>query len=52
MAILSLGIEDQEVTVAEAQAQAAEAMDKVMAALKAKVSPRRTFRLRISTFRR
>ena len=33
VAILRLGIEAQEVTVAEAQAQASEAMDKVMAAL-------------------
>jgi uncharacterized protein YggE len=34
LATLSLGIEAQEATVAEAQAQASEAMDKVMAALK------------------
>jgi len=34
VAILRLGIEAQEANVAEAQAQAAEAMDKVMAALK------------------
>jgi len=34
VAVLSLGIEAQEASVAEAQAKAAEAMDKVMAALK------------------
>ena len=34
IAILRLGIEAQEKTVAEAQAQAAEAMDRVMTALK------------------
>jgi uncharacterized protein len=34
LAIINLGIESQEVTVAEAQAKASEAMDKVMQALK------------------
>jgi len=34
VAVLSLGIESQELTVAEAQARASEAMDKVMKALK------------------
>jgi uncharacterized protein YggE len=34
LAIITVGIQDQEVTVAEAQAKAAEAMDKVMQALK------------------